>query len=134
MPGQKGYNNLIQYIKELFGEYANWGLINKQLKQYDEEYGYTYSGIFKCLKYWLEDKHHDVTSLNGHIGIVASIYGEVKTYYKEKWQVNELNKNKSFKNDNGTKEIYIDTPQPKDNKTQKAIDIENFLKEVEANE
>ena len=43
--------------------------IRKQLKQYIEEYNFTYSGILKSLIYFYEVKGNSVDKANGGIGI-----------------------------------------------------------------
>ena len=130
MPGQKHYEELMRYIREFFGDEGNYGMIKKQLEMFTKDYGYTYSGILKSLKYWIEEKRHTVDEFNGHIAIVSSIYGEVKKMYEDKWKVETLNKDKSL-DINKTREVHINIPKAQRIKSQIEIDIENFLKEEE---
>ena len=70
-------NDLIQlkdYIGTLFGENANWAMINKQIKKYKEENGYSYSGILKSLVYFYDVKHNSKEKANNAISIVPYIY------------------------------------------------------------
>lgn len=48
---EKDYNNLEKYIKELFKIDRINAKTKKQIKDFREEYGYTYTGILKTL-YW----------------------------------------------------------------------------------
>ena len=48
---EKDYNNLETYIKKLFKVNTVNAKTRKQIKDFREEYGYSYSGILKTL-YW----------------------------------------------------------------------------------
>ena len=54
--------------------------IRKQIKQYREEYNYTYSGIRKALIYHYEIKGGDKSKANGGIGIVPYVYENAYNY------------------------------------------------------
>lgn len=85
---------LENYIKELF----NWDTLPekvvKQLKAYmtDTTKNYTYSGIYKTLKYHYEIKHGQIEKANGGIGIVPYVYEEAKRYWYNIWLTRERNK------------------------------------------
>lgn len=87
---------LIDYIKELFGYEQLPQVISKQIKQYIEEYQYTYSGILKTLKYFYEIKHGDKDKANGRIGIIPYCYEDARRYYYAIWEAQEQNKNKEI--------------------------------------
>ena len=55
---EKDYEALVAYIKQLLGNPNP--RVWKQLKEYREQYGYTYSGIHKTLIWWYELKHNDI--------------------------------------------------------------------------
>lgn len=48
---EKDYNNLENYIKKIFKLKTLSAKIRKQIKDYREDYNYTYSGMLKTL-YW----------------------------------------------------------------------------------
>ena len=60
---------LEEYIKELFGYKTLPERVNRQIKQYITNKNYTYSGIYKTLKYWFEIKKGDIEKANGGIGM-----------------------------------------------------------------
>lgn len=68
--------------------------IRKQIKQYLEEYHYTYSGIHKALTYFYEIKNNSIEKANGGIGIVPYCYKQAFDYYYALWLAQEKNKNK----------------------------------------
>ena len=49
---KKDIATLEAYIKELFGYKTLPEKVNRQIKQYINEKNYSYSGIYKTLKYW----------------------------------------------------------------------------------
>ena len=85
---------LENYIMKLFNvTYIN-PRIRKQIKQYIEEYHYTYSGIHKALTYFYEIKNNSIEKANGGIGIVPYCYKQAFDYYYALWLAQEKNKNK----------------------------------------
>lgn len=67
---EKDLEALEKYIMQLFDEpYVN-ARIRKQLKDYQKEYQYTYSGMLKTLMYWYEIKDNSIEKANGGIGIL----------------------------------------------------------------
>ena len=71
---------LKDYISKLFKQ-PNWALINKQLKKYKEEQGYSYTGILKSLIYFYEVKANSTDKANGAISIVPYVYQDAYNYY-----------------------------------------------------
>ena len=70
----KDKEELNEYIKKLFKiDYVD-ARIQKQIKQYVEEYHYSYSGIRKALIYFFEIKGNSIEKSNGGIGIVPYVY------------------------------------------------------------
>lgn len=70
------------YITKIFGDNANWAMINKQIKKYKEEYNYSYSGILKSLIYFYEIQKNSIEKANNAIGIVPYCYQNAYNYYK----------------------------------------------------
>ena len=84
----------------------------QEIKQYIEEYKYSYSGIRKALIYFYEVKGNDKQKANGSIGIVPYIYKEAYNYYYSIWLANQNNKDKVIENYVPTqKVIHIPVPQ-----------------------
>lgn len=102
------------YIMKLFGEdYVN-ARVRKQIKQYREEYNYTYSGMLKALVYFFEVKKNSIEKANGGIGIVPYIYKDAYNYYYSIWEAQQKNEAKLIVKplvESETWEIVIPVPQ-----------------------
>lgn len=83
---------LEDYIKQLFNTNYVSPRVQKQIKQYTEEYNYTYSGIQKALCYFYEIKHGDLLKANGSISIVPYVYRQAYDYYYDLWLAQQKNK------------------------------------------
>lgn len=107
---EKDYLELEKYIKKLFGkDYVNAKIMN-QIQSYKQTYGYTYSGIYKCLQWWFEIKKHPIEDANDGIGIVPFIYEEVFDYYHRLWLAHEANSIYDIKKYNPKKKEVIIPP------------------------
>ena len=108
-----------EYIKKLFNTTYVDARIQKQIKQYIEEYNYTYSGIKKALVYFFEIKSNPISKANGGIGIVPYVYQQAYNYYLALWQAQQKNQDKVVEEYRpAIKEIVIPRPQPKIKKRQ----------------
>lgn len=87
---------LKEYIANLYGDKANWALINKQIKKFHKENGYSYSGILKSLVYFYEIKHNSVENSNGGIGIVEYTYQAAYQYYLAIFMAQQNTENKTL--------------------------------------
>lgn len=88
---EKDYLELENYIKKLFGkDYVNAKIMN-QIQSYKQTYGYSYTGIQKCLQWWFEIEKHSIDDANDGIGIVPFIYDQVSAYYYKLWLAHEAN-------------------------------------------
>ena len=106
--------DLENYILKLFKvDYVD-ARVRKQIKQYREEFNYTYSGIRKALIYFYEVKGNSIEKANGGIGIVPYVYQHEYNYYLALWQAQQKNQDKVL-NDYvpRVKEIVIPRPQRK---------------------
>jgi hypothetical protein len=106
--------DLENYILKLFKvDYVD-ARVRKQIKQYREEFNYTYSGIRKALTYFYEVKGNTIEKANGGIGIVPYVYQNAYNYYLALWQAQQKNQDKVL-NDYvpRVKEIVIPRPQRK---------------------
>lgn len=86
--------------------------IRKQIKQYIDEYHYTYSGIHKALIYHFEIKGGLIEKANGGIGIVPYVYQQAYRYYYALWEAQQRNVDKQVEEYvPKVKEIVIPNPQ-----------------------
>ena len=69
------------YIETLLGSEYKPARVKKQIKTYKEEYGYTYSGMLKTLKWWYDIKGNPKAKANGGIGIIPFIYKDACDYF-----------------------------------------------------
>lgn len=106
--------DLDNYIMQLFKiDYVD-ARIRKQIKQYREEYNYTYSGIRKALVYFYKVKGNPIEKANGGIGIVPYVYQNAYNYYLALWQAQQKNQDKVLTNYiPKVKEVVIPRPQRK---------------------
>ena len=104
--------NLEEYIRKLFNTKTINTKIKKQLKDFIDEYNYSYSGILKTLIYWYDIKNNNIEKANGGIGIVPYIYDQAKEYYYRLYlaqYANELEDIKEYKIT--IKEVEIASPR-----------------------
>lgn len=105
-------DKLIAYIKKLFNTTTINPRIWKQLKQYTEEYQYSYKDIHNALIYAFEVKHNDIEKARGGIGLVPYVIQDSKKYFNDIESSNEKNE-KILQNKNSKYEIievYIPVP------------------------
>ena len=111
---------LDNYIIKLFKLDYVTPRIQKQIKQYVEEYHYSYSGIHKALVYFYEVKGNSIDKSNNGIGIVPYIYKDAYNYYYSIWEANQKNRDKSaedFKIQQCT--VHIKSPERPTKKKRK---------------
>ena len=99
---------LKDYIKLKYGAKANWALINKQIKTFHDEKGYSYSGMLKSLTYFLDIKKNTIEKSNGGIGIIEYCYQAAYDYYLAIFLAQQ-NSNVEYKQT--TKEYVIPLPK-----------------------
>lgn len=111
---QKDRERLEEYIKKLFNIEKLNPRLYKTLKQYIDEYNYSYSGILKALTYFYEVKGNDVSKANGGIGIVPYCYQDAYNYYYSLWVARQKNNEKVIHNyEPEILEIVIPSPERK---------------------
>jgi hypothetical protein len=109
---QKDKEQLELYIKELFGIKTFTPKIRKQLNVYINEKHYTYSGIYKTLKYFFEVKKNPIEKANGGIGIVDFVYQEAFLYWRAIWEAQQQNTNVDMEEYLlPTREVRIESPK-----------------------
>ena len=121
---------LEEYIMKLFNDSYINPRIRKQIKQYKDEYNFTYSGIHKALVYFYDVKGNSIEKAKGGIGIVPFIYQDAYNYYFSLWQAQQKNEDKVIEMYIPTiKEVVIPVPQRKLRKRK----LFTFLDEEENN-
>lgn len=113
-PDDAEYAALKECINRIFGNKANWALIMRQVKEYHNSLGYTYSSIMKTLTYFYDVKGNSVQEGNGGIGIVPYQYKAAYDYYYALWlakQKNECKRMEDYLPEE--KIIVIQSPQRK---------------------
>ena len=84
---------LTNYAEQLLGKDYNAARVKKQIKDFKEEYNYSYSGMLKSLVYFYEIKGNSKEKANGGIGIVPFIYKDAYNYYLALFNANQANQN-----------------------------------------
>lgn len=92
---EEGAMELREYINDLFSGTVNWGLVNKQIKNYHDSLGFSYSGMLKSLKYAYEIKKNNLGKAQG-IGIVQICYQQAFDYYYALWEAQQKNADKEI--------------------------------------
>lgn len=121
---EKDYLELENYIKKLFGkDYVNAKITN-QIQSYRQTYGYSYTGIQKCLQWWFEIEKHSIEDANDGIGIVPFIYEEVSAYYYRLWLAHQANSIYDIKKyEPKVKEVIIPPPSVSQKYTRKEFKL-----------
>lgn len=105
---------LKDYIKKLYGNKANWVLINKQIKDFQKDYKYSLSGILKSLIWFYEVKGNSPEKSNGGIGIVPFAYQDAYNYYYSLFVAQSQNATIDIQElTNKVKEVVIPPPEIK---------------------
>jgi hypothetical protein len=78
------YKNLIQYICDIYEIKVPTGFMFTQIKNFKEQYNYTYKGMELTLDYFYNVKTNDTPDINKGLGIIPYIYEEAKQFFIEK--------------------------------------------------
>ena len=113
--GDPDLASLKDYISTLF-DYVNWPLVTKQIKNYHDKEGYSYSGIEKSLRYFYDIKHGSKDKANGGIGIVPYTYQEAYNYYLAIFMAQQGNNDKMLVTE--VQEYVIAPPKKKGNRSK----------------
>lgn len=103
------YAELEKYIKKLLGENYLNAKVKKQIRDFRQEYNYTYSGMLKTLKWWYEIKRNNVEFAQGGIGIIPFVYNDALKYYYNLYLAHKANEKNEILIK--TKEIEIESPK-----------------------
>lgn len=89
MRESQDYKDLITYICEIYQIEAPTGWMLKQIKDFKEQFNYTYRGMKTTLHYFYEIQEGNDTSDSMGIGIVPFVYDEAKRFYIDKKAVKD---------------------------------------------
>lgn len=82
---------LDEYIMKLYGYEYVPPRMKRQIKQYIEEFNFTYSGMLKSLHYFYEIKGHSTEESHGSLGIIPFIYQDAFNYFYNIWSAQQKN-------------------------------------------
>lgn len=78
---EQDYEKLEKYIMNLFSKEYLTAKVRKQIRDYRQEYNYTFEGMLRSLKWWYEIKGQSLEKANEGIGIIPFIYEQAEKYY-----------------------------------------------------
>lgn len=113
------YKDLIDYICKKYRLRAPSGMIMKQIKEYKDQYEYTYKGMELALRYFYDVLDNPI--YGDGVGIIPYIYEEAKEQYIRKIEIK-----KKVEKENMTTEERVVYIQPQKRKNKKIIDISSI--------
>ena len=113
-------NELLAYICELYKIPVPNGFMLKQIKEFQEDYGYTLKGMELALKFFHSIKKNSVDGRG--IGIIPYIYDDAREYYTQLAIIKQKALEAGFNDKIET--IYVKRPTMKTRKNY--IDIEGI--------
>lgn len=84
------YHEVLDFAKTNIAN-PNYALIQKQIRSFIDNNGYTYSGIYKTLIYCKNIAKLNFSNGNGGIGIVPYYYDKAKAYYYQLFITSQQN-------------------------------------------
>ncbi len=107
---EKDKEILEKYILDLFGISCISPKIRKQIKEYSVSY--SYSAIYKTLKYWFDVQGNSIEKANGGIGIVPYAIDKACRYWQTLSAIQESNKDIEISSyEIPTIEVHIVSPK-----------------------
>lgn len=77
------YKSLIEYICNLYEINAPTGFMLTQIKNFKDEYNYTYKGMELTLDYFYNVKTNNCPDVDKGLGIIPYVYEEAKKFFCE---------------------------------------------------
>ena len=110
---EKDRETLEKYIKQLLHINSITPKIKRQIQDYtSNKYNYSYSGIYKTLKYFYEIEGNSTEKANGGIGIVPYVYDRAHNYWRALWEAKERNEHVEIKQFLlPVREVHIQPPE-----------------------
>lgn len=124
---QEELEDLKKYVSDLLKDKYSPARTNRQIKEYKEKYGYTYTGMKKALIWFYEIQNNSTEKSGGGIGIVPYVYQEAKDYYYNLFLAQKALADIEYKPDEQKqKEIIINSPRTR---RRRKIRLFHFLEE-----
>ena len=121
---EKDYYSLETYIKKIFKTSTINAKVKKQIHDFRQEYGYTYSGMLKTLYWWYEIKGNTTELAQEGIGIVPFVYKDAERYFYALYMAKLFNDDiKEYKPK--VEVVEIASPRVQTNAKQKLFKIED---------
>lgn len=121
----KERDELAEYICELF-KLKKAGPRNYTLmKRFQEENGYSYTGMLNALKYFYEVRHNSIEKSNSSIGIIPYVYEEAQRYYNKVDDKKETFL-RAYENSQKTETKQIIVMAGRNNRKRKLYDLEDI--------
>ncbi len=128
VPKNKDKEELEEYIKRLFKmSYVHPNIV-KQINEYIENDGFTYSGIHKTLYYYFDILRNKPFLANPTIAIVGYVYPSAKEYYRRLYEAHQVNKGKNIKDYANPESVVIKIRAP-EREPLRRRDLFSFLDE-----
>lgn len=86
---QEDYKNLIDIICQYYNLQCCTGLIFKQIKDYKEQFNYTYNGMSYCLWYIKEIEKKPFNEIKFGIAYIKYYYEKAKAYYEQQSKISQ---------------------------------------------
>lgn len=115
-------NELLAYICELYRMPVPNGFMLKQIKEFQETYGYTLKGMELALRFFTEIQGQSIDGQQG-IGIIPYIYEEAKSHYIKMANITQKASESGFE----CKEEVVYMKQPTKKIRKNYIDIEGII-------
>ena len=114
---EQDYAALETYIRKIFKEDNINIRIRKQIKDFSQEYDYTYSLMLKTLYWWYEIKGNSIENAQVGIGIIPYVYDDALKYYYSLYLAKIANEDKEIRSPE-IKEVEIGSPRATKNPTR----------------
>jgi len=122
------YKSLIDYICDIYNLEVPNGWILKQIKEFKDQFKYTYGGMKATLNYFYCIKEEEEPEEGMGIGIVPFMYDEAKRFYAEKKAVKDSMQGFNIDDIEKNKTIHInEQDKSKNEKYKEIVDIDISL-------
>jgi hypothetical protein len=119
------YKALIDYICDLYDIEVPNGWILKQIKEFKEQFNYTYKGMKTTLDYFYRIKQDEQPEEGMGIGIIPFVYDEAKRFYLDKKKIKDEMQDFNIADIENKKIIHVNAiDKIQDDKFREIVDID----------
>lgn len=93
-PDVRARQALEAYIQSIFGLSYTTPLIQRQIDEFVNNMGFTYSGIQSTLLYYFDILGNRPKQYDPSLSMVPTVYPKAKEYYRRLWEARQVNQNK----------------------------------------